>query len=495
MAAMLALLIAFAASSSADTTCEVAVVGGGWAGIYFGYRMVHAGKRVCIFERSERIGGRTFSVNITTPGRKEMFTMDLGAYRFSPDMHLPGDIVKHLGIPTECYEPDCEPANKDMPKPFMFNYSAPLRRVVYKGTKMPGGYVTVMMHMVAEMESLGALVQTAANVVDLEVSESGSVLVFGDGKRVGAGIVLLNLPRTPLLALKSFIHAVPLRTKKMYECVKFDRNKNFMPDLKPGKALIKAYAYYDDAWWLNALNVSTGEFPKNAFTPVTTKEHVPIGARFSDGPIRCEAYPPAPKGCRGFLEIYYSISEPQKFFVDLQKDSTTPEAKLVAGASEDDDAKLKLVHEAVLEALTPVFAETAQPKSVAKQPPAMLLAGIWGRGDNPDNVWYTAPTKVYYDPESGDTIDKACNVTELTKDEYRDTVLQPLPFPKVFVANNDWVAEEIKYMGGDWAEESLLQAERALYKLNIPKPDWLDGKYYLKKVVSQTTVLPETYVV
>ena len=48
---------------------------------------------------------------------------------------------------------------------------------------------------------------------------------------------------------------------------------------------------------------------------------------------------------------------------------------------------------------------------------------------------------MYYDPESGDTIDKACNVTELTKDEYRDTVLEPLPFPKVFVANNDWVRQ------------------------------------------------------
>jgi hypothetical protein len=135
------------------------------------------------------------------------------------------------------------------------------------------------------------------------------------------------------------------------------------------------------------------------------------------------------------------------------------------------------------------------PSSVAAKTPELLVAGVWGRGDNAGGDWYTAPTKVYYDPESGDTIDKACNVTGLTKDEYRDTVLEPLPFPKVFIANNDWVAEEIKYMWGDWAEESLLQAERALYKLNIPKPDWLDGKYYLKKVVSQTTLQPETYVV
>ena len=42
--------------------------------------------------------------------------------------------------------------------------------MVYKGTKMPGGYVTIMLHMVAEMEKLGAIVKTAASVVDLEVS-------------------------------------------------------------------------------------------------------------------------------------------------------------------------------------------------------------------------------------------------------------------------------------------------------------------------------------
>ena len=35
---------------------------------------------------------------------------------------------------------------------------------------MPGGYVTIMLHMVAEMEKLGAVVKTAASVVDLEVS-------------------------------------------------------------------------------------------------------------------------------------------------------------------------------------------------------------------------------------------------------------------------------------------------------------------------------------
>ena len=44
--------------------------------------------------------------------------------RFSPDMHLPGDIIlKHLKMPTACYEPGCPPAYDDFEKPFVFNYT------------------------------------------------------------------------------------------------------------------------------------------------------------------------------------------------------------------------------------------------------------------------------------------------------------------------------------------------------------------------------------
>jgi len=37
---------------------------------------------------------------------------------------------------------------------------------------------------------------------------------------------------------------------------------------------------------------------------------------------------------------------------------------------------------------------------------------------------------------------------------------------------------------GDWAEESLLQAERALKLLGVPKPEWLNTAYYNEKVLA-----------
>ena len=62
------------------------------------------------------------------------------------------------------------------------------------------------------------------------------------------------------------------------------------------------------------------------------------------------------------------------------------------------------------------------------------------------------------------------------------------PFGKatpVFLANNDWVAADVTYFYGDWAEETLVQSERVLAHLGMPKPDWLDASYYQKNVIAK----------
>jgi len=111
----------------------------------------------------------------------------------------------------------------------------------------------------------------------------------------------------------------------------------------------------------------------------------------------------------------------------------------------------------------------------------MLVVGVWDR----TGQGYTAPTKVYYSASMGDSMSKACGVPSLTEKEYRDTVLSPFgEEAKIHVANNDWVAQEVMSFFGDWAEESLLQAERALKLLGVPKPEWLNTAYYNEKVLA-----------
>ena len=58
--------------------CDVAVVGGGWAGVYSAYRLAPTFEgTVCLFEAREKTGGRTYSVH-----EEDGLTIDIGAYRF-----------------------------------------------------------------------------------------------------------------------------------------------------------------------------------------------------------------------------------------------------------------------------------------------------------------------------------------------------------------------------------------------------------------------------
>ena len=69
---------------------------------------------------------------------------------------------------------------------------------------------------------------------------------------------------------------------------------------------------------------------------------------------------------------------------------------------------------------------------------------------------------MYYSPRQSGSLAAACAVSDLTDEEYRTTVLQPFGADApVFLANNDWVAQDVDYFYGDWAEETLLQARES----------------------------------
>lgn len=488
--------IGLSQAAGLPASCQYAAVGGGWAGVYYAFRLAERGATgVCLFEASERIGGRTYSHSFSNLGaRNDSFTLDVGAYRFSPDMHLPGDVIlKVLQLPVACYEPDCPPANTDFPAPFHFNFSAPLVRIVdIEG--MPAGYVTALHGMVDLIKSKGGQVFLGARLQDLIPQPDGSSsLIFEDGSTVSATEVLLNLPRTPLKNLATFRAATPERTTKMQDCIKFDLPEDmFQPGSRMsfGGSLDKAYAFYDDAWWHNTLGKIEGQWPENAFIPMNTSQGIPIGIHFNDGPVRCDA---PLKGCRGFLEVFYSAA-PQTFFEDLRTDPANPLG--VLAAADDSTGRLQKLHEAIMEATKPLFEKAGKAQPTA--PPALLAAGIWDR----TGKGYTAPTKVYYStsastPGGPDPLERACGVPGLSEDEYRKSVLQPVPGAKVLVANNDWVAQKTEDLWGDWAMESLMQAERGLLKFGLPRPQWLDEAFYNKQILafSQDQVESATVVV
>ena len=77
--------------------------------------------------------------------------LDVGAYRFSPDMHLPGDLIlNHLKLPTACHSP---PAGGQ--GPFLTASSSITARPASHCQPRDGsalGYVGAIDHMLDRMD-------------------------------------------------------------------------------------------------------------------------------------------------------------------------------------------------------------------------------------------------------------------------------------------------------------------------------------------------------
>jgi hypothetical protein len=277
-------------------------------------------------------------------------TLDVGAYRFSPDMHLPGDLIlKRLQLPTRCYEPGCPSPKLDMPKPFLFNYSAPLRRIVDPNTSLPAGYDTPIHAMVRSLKAAGATVALKHELVGIKPSPAGApptltIRTLSETVDLSPALIMLNVPRARLLPLPGVAGLFGPRATRTLRCVKFDQPpgqewKNWSIPETSFSALSKAYFGYDDAWWQTKLNQTSGEFPDNAFFPLKTSLGIDIGVRWSDGPVVCQqgggpggkegggsnASPDsnaksggssAKSGCAGYLEAYYAVSN-ESFYAAL----------------------------------------------------------------------------------------------------------------------------------------------------------------------------------
>lgn len=80
---------------------DVAVIGGGCSGTYSAWRLqqeVGADQKIALFEYSDRIGGRLYSV--TVPGVPHV-KAELGGMRYIPDAHIVvADLINHLGLET-----------------------------------------------------------------------------------------------------------------------------------------------------------------------------------------------------------------------------------------------------------------------------------------------------------------------------------------------------------------------------------------------------------
>jgi hypothetical protein len=317
--------------SSRYDGCEEIFVGSGWGGVYSFYRRVvtssmenplKSAHKACLFEQSWRVGGRTYSVPINHTGtsntsssfsssegqqqQQPHFVQDIGAYRYSPDMHLPGDLILNdLNLTTECYQQDCPSAKTDFPPSFFFNYTQPLRRIIDPITKLPIGYVTPIHKMIEIATQLGGRVFLQTSLTKLtfihndeneneDEDEDENEDVDDDGQNNvsleftntndnivevihSPSLVVLNLPRNKLFDVKGVEESLQSSpdTVKILKCIVFDTPSglfgnsseiNSFNDISIKTTLEKAYLYYsNNAWWRTLLHKYEGGYPKEEF--------------------------------------------------------------------------------------------------------------------------------------------------------------------------------------------------------------------------------------
>ncbi|KAJ8600903.1 hypothetical protein CTAYLR_010430 [Chrysophaeum taylorii] len=410
-------------AAAAREECEVGIVGAGWAGIYAAYRLAEAGhKDICVFEASQRTGGRTYSFGL------DKLTIDVGAYRFAHEMHLPSDLIRHFGFDEACYEPDCAPDSE------VNNYT--LYKIVNDSNA--AGYHMPLAAMAAKLE--GARFFYGARLVGVH---PGLALQF-DNYTVTARSVLLNLPRSAIKQLdaKDTLFVDPI-AERLLGCDPCGGERFFQ---------IKVYCVYEYPWWRARLGIEEGYF-----TDVDTNP--PFVGRYHDGPIFDGVVGP------GALEVVYAVNlqyDQIEWYLQFRDDATEP---LTVSS---DPRLLDAIHTKLMKIHN----------LTDEKPPLAAVMGFWDL--NQTHV-ATAPEASNFQALVGDSCPTETCLGHVSPHDYMvRTSLDPTngSFP-LFVANNDFWYGGYQDLTCCWAEQSLRVAERILHDhFRLPKPDWLDAHYY-----------------
>ncbi|KAG7373260.1 Hint-domain containing protein [Nitzschia inconspicua] len=315
----------FPTCDDTEPSCKIAVVGAGTGGLYTALRMVDEGmveaSDVCIFEMTERVGGRLLSLRGLGPD--DDLTVDVGGYRtwprFTPTAHAL--ITEYLGIPMDCYD-DSDPCE-------VYNI------VDDDGRK--AGFATfaeVMMERLTDngacfypYHELVAIEKRAATAAELEVAIQRQFvppiasenmvtdLMFANGVTATATwTTILNIPQRPLL---NVVRNSNFDAKDMLDSNTLDALHSVQPVVAQ-----KLYLYYPrgHVWW-RKLGIISGDFEWEG-----DARNMLLAGRYHDGPVYCDDEDD-PDTCHGFLLAVYTndlSGNKAQFFSRYQREREEP---------------------------------------------------------------------------------------------------------------------------------------------------------------------------
>lgn len=489
---MRTLILSFLAAVILVQACDIAVIGAGPGGAYTANRLTkHFGstKQVCVFESSQRVGGRVHSLRGSGPEKD--LVVEAGAYRFATNLtcepeeggqqfciHTPlskGIILDYLQLPSKKYDPRPASWDNDL-------------SVIVDAQGHETGYLTFVEQLLNQINSTTPVhfnkrLKSIAPTVGWRPTGTSAgryTLAFADGGTATADEVVLNMPQMPLLRVLA--HSKELM-----------KNEAEVPEALHSVVafpLMKMYVHYSDAWWINELGLRAGTFNNSDSWEVPGPDPhgtctmgadlpVPVRGSYHDGDVRCDG--PGGTKCRGFLQaVYTSTIQATRVYEQYHvlADDGDSVQQLDAAASPEDARILRRVHEALVE----VHAAALQAKGVLEKVksnlPDSAVLSIWDQRVAGIETGCHKPKTVRATPSTVFPDDDGVAPARIPIDAMR-------PFansPGIYVANEAWGTMHC------FAEGSLVMAENVVHTgFGVPRPSWIDPEVYANDIIFNTT--------
>eukprot|EP00980_Cylindrotheca_fusiformis_P029065 scaffold22713_cov139-Cylindrotheca_fusiformis.AAC.2 len=310
----------FEACSDPTPSCKLAVVGAGTGGLYTAMRLVdegkYSGEDICIFEATERVGGRLYSLRGFGP--ENDISVDAGGYRtwpeYTPTLHTL--ITEYLGLPMDCYD-DSEPCE-------VYN--------IVSDTGEKAGFATFVEEMMQRLIDDGACFFPRHELKSMQYDEDDGMktLKFSNGVTGTAETLILNVPQRPLLTI---LRKSDLPLEDDFATEMFDSLHSVQTEI-----VNKLYLYYNNSWWYD-LGLKSGEFEMSG-----DARNMPLGGRYHDGHVKCND-----EGCYGFLLAVYIhdyAGDQAQFFRRYQRDRPEP-VTIISNHDAESRAFLKHAHDRI----------------------------------------------------------------------------------------------------------------------------------------------------
>jgi hypothetical protein len=448
--------------------CKVSVVGAGWGGAYFAYRLAKTNtvpaSKICIFEQSDRIGGRVY--DYTNPLWEDL-VVDLGAYRYSTSQQIAKGIAESiLDKDVTCYNgaPCDETTGFRVYEDQYGNnagYATGIRGLLQKVDNM-GGRDVFMNHKLVNIRN--------NNDDDYPIKlvfKKGNVTVNVETKKVFLNMhsSAINQLRTPGNLLYTATTNYSLAALKApYDIPAF---KNFL--------------WYEDAWWLTKLNFTTGGmYDFSVFPPIED-------LRYADAPVKCYKLisgqrhyfdHPVAGGANGskcygaLLGSYVSFDDDTyKWYLNWTTQAERNNGQVAVFIKTNDgsgrNAFINTLHQNIMAAHASFFAAAGiNPADIA--PPTSTVTGYWNASYNPFTPSFFINL---HDVQSDkDSPDSALSLNTLA--------MKPAQNWDIFVGS------EAYGISFGWAEGSLIMTERVLAAFfDLDRPSYIDTTYWNQNVL------------